>query len=517
VVVAALLGVGAVAVVLAVVPSTLFDLDRFSVPKELALLATALLTALIVLARADRIDVGVAELGLGAFAIWSTLTALGATNWWLAGRAIGVTWAGVALFIAARWAAERGARWLVVAGLALAVLAGGVSGLAQTYGWSSPLLADTRAPGGTLGNRNFMAHLMVLGLPLAGWLLATARRRIGIGTSLLLVTFAMAAIVLSRSRAAWVGLGAMVVIVVVAGLLTRGRAPRLPRGRTLALGGALLAGALAALIVPNSLEWRSTTPYRDSLKDVFNYREGSGRGRLIQYRNTTAMIRRHPVLGVGPGNWVVAYPSVTTRGDPSFNGADPMPTNPWPSSDWVALTAERGPVGGLLWLVSLASIAVIAIRRTRDPDPVRGVAALGALALLVGAAVQGLFDAVMLLAPPSMVVMAGLGALLPATRPVRTDTRGPGRRRAALLLLVILGGLGIKSLGQLQSIRAAGTGSPLARLATAVRFDPGSYRLNFLLAVRAPCPDAERYARRLASLYPAHPWPKKLLNRCGKS
>ena len=42
VIVAVLLGIGAVAVVLAVVPSTLFDLDRFSVPKELALLATAL-------------------------------------------------------------------------------------------------------------------------------------------------------------------------------------------------------------------------------------------------------------------------------------------------------------------------------------------------------------------------------------------------------------------------------------------------------------------------------------------
>jgi hypothetical protein len=276
-------------------------------------------------------------------------------------------------------------------------------------------------------------------------------------------------------------------------------------------------GLVGALVLPNQLEWKSSSPYRDSLRGVLNYREGSGRGRLIQYRNSLNLVRANPVLGVGPGNWVVAYPEVTTPGDPSFNGADPMPTNPWPSSDWVAVITERGPFGAVLVFLALAAIAVIAIRRMRDPDPARGAAALAALALLVATVVQGLFDAVMLLAPPSIIAMAGLGALLPSTRPIPIGAeRRPGRRRMALAAIVLLGAFAVKSGAQLQAIRQAGPGSPTSRLVSAVRFDPSSFRLHYLLAQRSRCPEAEIHARRLVALFPAHSWPKRLLGRCAR-
>ena len=48
------------------------------------------------------------------------------------------------------------------------------------------------------------------------------------------------------------------------------------------------------------------------------------------------------MLGVGPGNWPVHYPRYMSPGDPSFDADDMIPTNPWPSSDWMALLAERG-------------------------------------------------------------------------------------------------------------------------------------------------------------------------------
>jgi O-antigen ligase len=511
---AAVIAIGAIACVLVAVPSRLFDLDRFSVPKELALHGAALLVAVVLAFRIDAIEIGVPELGLGLFALWSVITAIVATNWWLAARAIGVTISGIVLFFGARYAAAHGARRLVTIGLALAVLLGGVTGLAQTYGWASEYLADTRAPGGTLGNRNFMAHLMVIGLPLAGWLLATARRRAGVALYLALSAFAVAAIVLSRSRAAWVGLGATVVVVGLAGLATKGAARRLPRGRVRALGIAMAAGALAALALPNRLEWKSSTPYRDSLRGVLNYREGSGRGRLIQYQNSFTLVRRHPVFGVGPGNWVVAYPTVTTLNDPSFNPVDPMPTNPWPSSDWVALVAERAPIGMLLWLVALGAMAIVALRRMKDPDPSRGAAALAALGLLSAAGVQGLFDAVLLLAPPTFVLMAGLGALLPFTRPL-TGTRPERKRRIAMAALLVLATFTAKSIGQVQAIRIAENGFPTAKLESAVRYDPGSFRLNYLLALRVPCPAARSYTRRLARLYPHHAVARKLAGRCG--
>ena len=110
----------------------------------------------------------------------------------------------------------------------------------------------------------------------------------------------VAATVLSRSRAAWVGIGAVVAVAAVAALLTRGGPPRIPRLRLIGLAGAAALGAVVALVVPNQLEWRSSSPYRDSLRDVLNYREGSGRGRLIQYRNSLQLVRQDPCLEPGP-------------------------------------------------------------------------------------------------------------------------------------------------------------------------------------------------------------------------
>ena len=46
-------------------------------------------------------------------------------------------------------------------------LSGLPTGLIQAYGLiTSDLTSTTRAPGGTFGNRNFLAHLTAIGLPL---------------------------------------------------------------------------------------------------------------------------------------------------------------------------------------------------------------------------------------------------------------------------------------------------------------------------------------------------------------
>lgn len=513
VVAALILAVGAQAVVLAVVPSALFDLDRFTVPKELALLATATLTGLVVLLRADRIELGVAELGLAGFAVFSAASAAVATNRWISVRALGVTVGGVVIFFVARSITIRVGRAAVVIPLLLAIIAAGTTGLLQAYGWSSALLADTRAPGGTLGNRNFMAHLMVLGLPLAAWLLASARNRLVVGLAGLSLAVMVAATVLSRSRAAWVGVGAVVAVAVVAALLTRGGPPRIGRRRLFGLAGVAAFGAAAALVVPNRLEWRSSSPYRDSLRDVLNYREGSGRGRLIQYRNSLQLVRQDPLFGTGPGNWLVKYPLVTTPNDPSFDRDDPIPTNPWPSSDWIALVVERGPIGAGIWLVTGLAFGLVGVRRAKDPD--HGAAAIAALALLAGAAVEGLFDAVFLLAPPTLVVLAGVGALLPATRPLGRLEIAGRRFRTIGWFILVTGGLAAKSATQGAAILVAGDGWSPRQLERGVRFDPGNYRLHLLLAARSGCPAAQRHAVEARRQLPYHPAPARLARRCG--
>jgi hypothetical protein len=282
----------------------------------------------------------------------------------------------------------------------------------------------------------------------------------------------------------------------------------------LALGAVVVAGGLA-LVLPNRLSWRSESPYRDTMRDLTNYREGSGRGRLIQYSNSFRLVPINPLFGVGPGNWPVQYPRVTTPGDPSFAGAYPMPTNPWPSSDWVALITERGAIGAGLLLVTLVVIGLTALRRLSSDDPVEARRALALLGLITATLVTGAFDAVLLLAPPTVFFWSAAGVLLPATGVAGRLPFATRRVVTPWLAIAVLLAV-LRSAGQTRAIVVAGPGWPVGRLEQAVRYDPGSYRLHLMIAQRSGCTRARPHARAAARLFPWLPAPTRRLAVCGE-
>src|SRR6185369_4314710 len=159
------------------------------------------------------------------------------------------------------------------------------------------------------------------------------------------------------------------------------------------------AGAAAAALLPNTLNWKSDSPYMETARSVVNYKQGSGRGRLVQYKNTGRMSLHHPLLGVGPGNWAVIYPKFASNGDPSLT-EDGMTANPWPSSDWMTFVSERGLLAFVFLALAVVSLIVDAIRALREPgdseQAIHAWALLGTLAVLL---VVGTFDAVLLLPP----------------------------------------------------------------------------------------------------------------------
>jgi hypothetical protein len=117
-----------------------------------------------------------------------------------------VSLAGAALFWCARAVGRAGRGDALLAGLAGAVVLGAVTALAQAYGLVNTGLASlTRAPGGTFGNRNFMAHLVAIGLPVLLYVAIEARSRTRFTLGATGVALAAAALVLSLARrmAAW--------------------------------------------------------------------------------------------------------------------------------------------------------------------------------------------------------------------------------------------------------------------------------------------------------------------------
>ena len=512
----------AFAVVLAALPYPIFQLDRYTYPKELVLGAAALAAALLCLSSARRLPVFAVDAMLVGFLALSFLSALLAPNGWLAYRALGLSAAGVALFWSARTIARAGRGDALLLALAAAVVLGALTGLIQAYGVVDTSLASlSRAPGGTFGNRNFMAHLIAIGLPLLLYVSLGSRSRLGFLVGTVGIGLAAAALVLSRSRAAWLGAGASLTFLAVEGFW-RGRLwddPRLRR-RVRRLGVLAAAGLFLALVLPNRLNWRSDSPYLESLAGVANYKEGSGRGRVIQWANTLTMAAQHPLLGVGPGNWPVFYPRYMSKGDPSFDRDDIIPTNPWPSSDWMALASERGFVALALLLLVGGSIALGAWARIRrEPPTVPALGDLTIVATLIALGVVGAFDAVLLLPTPTLFAWTTLGALASSARPIRQIPLTAGTRRTVMIGVALAGAVFLaRSLAQTVAMGVFADGKRSA-MESAVAIDPGSYRIRVLLggawARAGRCDRAVPHARAARAMFPNHPAPIQLLRACG--
>src|SRR4051794_36574261 len=420
-----ILQLGAIAVVLAVSTRHIFDLDRFLVPKELVLHLTALFGAFFAFRLVRRLTLTRIDKLLLGYLLLSGLSALFATNRWLGLRAFLVSASAVLLMWVARGLSEAGLGRPLLNGLAFAIVVAAVTSLLQAYGLSTDLFALNRAPGGTLGNRNFIAHAGAFGFPLVV-LAALRARRFLLASGGVAIVFAV--LVLTRSRAAYLAAAAMLVIFLVAIIACAPLRRDAKLWRRL-FGIVLFAvgGGAAAMLLPNALHWRSDNPYLESMKSVANYEKGSGHGRLIQYKNSAFMALRHPLFGVGPGNWPVEYPRHVKPGDKSLDPSDPgMTFNPWPSSDWMAFLAERGIAATVLFALALLGIFVAAFRRIRAAvDAEQGLLAATLLATLAAAGVAGMFDAVLLLALPSLLIFAAIGALWPVPALVERQAPSP--------------------------------------------------------------------------------------------
>lgn len=505
---------GAIAVVLVASTYRIFELDRFLIPKELALHATAVAAGFLTLGALRRTVMTSVDRLLLVYLLLGALSVAAATNRWLGLRALAISVSAIVLFWAARALRQAGLGRPLLAALAAAVAVVALSSLAQTYGLRIDLFSLNRAPGGTLGNRNFVAHAAAFGFPLV--LLAALRAR-HFSSFLLASAGAMmttAALVLTRSRAAWLAFAAVMLVFLAAMIVSR---PLRRDGRTWRRSiGVLVLAAIAvaaAIAIPNTLRWRSENPYLESVQGVANYQEGSGRGRLVQYERSLLVALRHPLLGVGPGNWPVVYPKHAPDNDPSVNPSEPgMTFNPWPSSDWVAFIAERGFAAAIvLALVFFRLVASALHQLFAAADAEQGIVAAALLATIAGACVAGAFDAVLLLALPTLIVWTALGGLwTPDAGVVSGWFRRRAEPRSYASIPVILG-LGVvalaavgaaRSVAQVVAMDTFATESSRAALERASQIDPGSYRLHLRLARSGKHSQRCAHAMAAMSLFP---------------
>jgi hypothetical protein len=493
---------GALAVVLAALPYKTFDLDRYFVPKELVLGLTATAAALLLLAHREGVKGAVTRVDilLIGYLGLSAVSATHALNGWLAWRALALSLAGVLLFWTTRGLARAGFAHEILGGVALAVVAAAGTSLFQAYGGHGDLLSINRAPGGTLGNRNFVAHLAAIGLPILVLIVLGARRVWSFAAGTVGLGIVVWALILSRSRAAWLAVAVCAGLAAIWAFRTGHRPSVL---RWVILAGSAAAGLIAALVLPNTLHWRSANPYLESAIGVADYREGSGHGRVIQYTTTAKIAIAHPALGVGPGNWPVVYPKYAAPNDPSLDSDDGMTSNPWPSSDWAAFFSERGLAATLC-----LALALITLAATRG-------APLTLVTTVIAVFIVGALDAVLLLPAPTLLVWATLGALAPDSAEITIPIPRP---IAAVLVLVLGAASVVRSAQQAVAMGLANDETTTRPLELASRIDPGSYRVQLRIAEaderRGHCEAVIVHATAARKLFPSAPAPRHLLARC---
>lgn len=471
--IAAILVAGAFACVVTALPSAALGADRYALPKELAVHVTATAAALacIVVGRSifGRLVAPLAGVILLAALSWLASGAEPSE----AARTAGLLASSFVILACAR-AAHRPT---LVAGLvAAAVLAAGLA-IFEAHGLRA---ASPSPPSGTVGNRNALAHACVLVLPLV----ATWRRR---WPAWLAIAVLANVVVMTRCRAAWIALALAVLVALV---VDRGRSLRAIRGAAVAF----VAGALLAVVVPSRLAWSTDAPYRDTVGRLFETDRGSGKGRLLQYRATLAMIAEHPLLGVGPGRWSAVYPAYAVAGDPTYVPAQMFPINRLPSSDWLGIAAALG-------VPALGLIVVFALRAARGG---------AVLATVVALAVLGSVDTVLGRPVPALFAALALGALLP---PIEHRGRGASTLACVLALAVAVHAALLVAAGL-----TYGDGRAPARIAAAARIAPGgpyfaTYHASYLLRDR-DCTRGRAIAARVLADFPRFTALRELAQAC---
>ena len=475
-------------------------IEAYFLPKEWFLHATALAALIVLALRRARLTVRAIDVCLAGFVAVGLVSASRAFNPWLAARSEAVVIsASIVFFVAAdRARAGDGPRLRRAVSAAVLVLVATV--VYESYLPHAPVALSRAQPGGLAGHRNHMAHALAICLPCLLSCAYEARSRAGRIVLLAGVAGTSAALVLSRCRAAWLATLIAAIVAITFACLARKRIFDL---KLLPLTAATAIGIVVAVAVPNLLHWKGAHPYRDSLMRIVDAESPSGHGRLIQDATLLAVARDHPLIGVGPGNWIVHYPEHAPPGDPNL---DPPPFVPLPRTTWFAWLAEWGIVGFALLVVA----ALLALRmwhrglRSLVADECR--ASLVGLGTLTTAAVTGAFDAV--LQPPLTAFLFFLIAGSCVGTTVGEARRDVPRPVAALLLagasLATLVALAHTSV-QLYADRIA-QGCLIRSVERAARIYPGSTLTHRLLArdhfAADRCADARREAELALALEP---------------
>lgn len=217
---------------------------------------------------------------------------------------------------------------------------------------------------GPVGDPNFWAQALMIALPLAVWLAMTAPTRARRAGAWAVAALIGADLLETGSR------GGLLALILASGVLLwlhGGRARRLVW---------VLPAAFAVVIVASGTAGRFQE--LGGVLDPYTAQDTSVQGRYSENLAAAQMLVRHPLTGVGVGNFAVEYPSYATQ-----IGLDSKHEERRAHDSYLEAGAESG-VPGIAAFVALLVVAGVSIVRSRRVLAARGLPEAALLADLLG-------------------------------------------------------------------------------------------------------------------------------------
>ena len=327
------------------------------------LLATVLvpLSIAALLWRGEETSVGSPHLMWSAFLlvlVVAALFGLGGIGSWVGSPDRGLGIVAWAIFAAAFWLGssirDRSDIRNVLVAAAAASIPISAYALFQAIGvdfieWSKGI--DITRARSTVGNAAFLGAYLAMIVPVSGRLVFDSAESRGAR-----VIFALAgvggltALVSTQTRGAWLGVIAGAGVVALLEFRKLGLAP---------VRSALAIGAVVSIIVVLA----TVSPLASRLRTIVDPTTGTGRGRLIQWERTLALISARPILGWGPETYAFVFPQFIDEEFERVVGREVIPDRA--HNVFLDVASAAGIIAALLY-AGIAAVIAWGVLRARE-------------------------------------------------------------------------------------------------------------------------------------------------------
>ena len=256
------------------------------------------------------------------------------------------------------WPVKLSALFLITA--AVAVLIGSIQYVSRVHLAESALLPDGRAlvysVTGLFSHKNFFSSALFLMLPFVGYGVYKFRKKYQMMA--IVVTIAILVMIMALgTRSVWLGLFVGVATASVLLLIYPGRFGMSVQLRKWFLM-AIAATLLFFLIVFVSTDPADDFSFSGRVLSIVDVESQHNIHRINIWKGTLAIIQENPIIGVGPGNWMIHIPAYF---DHNF---DELRALGWsqPHNDFLWIAAEKG-VTGLLFFSSFYLVILVMLFR----------------------------------------------------------------------------------------------------------------------------------------------------------